>query len=169
MLNLKRFDEARKKCERILETDPKDRFAYLGLAGTYMLSGRHAESIPIYRRLIEIDPNIALAWYYLGLNLLDLERFDEAAPAFARAVRLDTTHLPAHVGLARVSLRLGKYETAASEFQWIIRRLDRDKTTVLADYAMDPDGLYGEAWPALAESAIRYFNQGLHKNKPFRW
>ncbi len=152
LLNLKRFDEARKECERILETDPKDRFACLGLAGTYMLSGRHAESIPIYRRLIEVDPNIALAWYYLGLNLLDLERFDEAAPAFARAVRLDTTHLPAHVGLARVSLRLGKYETAASEFQWIIRRLDRDKTTVLADYAMDPDGLYREAWPALAES-----------------
>ncbi len=151
LFHARRFDESRAQYERILETDPANTLATLAIATAYAYSNRRAEAIPIYRRVIESDPKSVAARYNLGFSLLALGRTEEAATAFEGAVTVDPAYFPAHIGLALTSLRLGKHEKAVAEFQWVLQRLDRDKT-VASDYGVDMETVYRDVWRGLAQS-----------------
>ena len=151
LFHARRFDESRAQYERILETDPANTLATLAIATAYAYSNRRAEAIPVYRRVIESDPKSVAARYNLGFSLLALGRTEEAATAFEGAVTVDPAYFPGHIGLALTSLRLGKHEKAVAEFQWVLQRLDRDKT-VASDYGVDMETVYRDVWRGLAQS-----------------
>ena len=119
--------------ETVLERDPNQLYALLGLADGLILKVAReqsqnrtediARSAAFLVRAREQAPNMAMVAFDEGmLNKLQ-GRFEQASVDFERAFRLDRTHWNAAAQAAHVKIFLGRFEEAYTEMEAATRNL----------------------------------------------
>ncbi|MEI2422828.1 tetratricopeptide repeat protein, partial [Arthrospira platensis SPKY2] len=73
-----RYREAEEIWRRVLQIEPNNSWAYVGLGIALYHQGKLPEAMDAYRRAIALDPNYAAAYYNLGIALADQGKLPEA-------------------------------------------------------------------------------------------
>jgi serine/threonine protein kinase/tetratricopeptide (TPR) repeat protein len=125
---LKRYSEARAKCERFLERDSVLAEVFNDLASIYEDEGKLAQAEGAYRASAVLDRKQPTALYNLGLLLNKSRRHDEAARAFRAAIVIEPNLASFHCDLA-VALELsGKKEESLKEARTALALCDKDRS-----------------------------------------
>ena len=127
------FDEARAAFDRVLQHDPANAEAKLGIAGALYLSGNISEAVVRTEALVKAKPSFAEAWILLarlalaeGDQTLAAEYYQNALglnpnmrnPVLDRDIRIESPTTPADVPVAESDARESSVELDgdASEF-----------------------------------------------------
>ena len=127
------FDEARAAFDRVLQYDPANAEAKLGIAGALYLSGNISEAVVRTEALVKAKPSFAEAWILLarlalaeGDQTLAAEYYQNALglnpnmrnPVLDRDIRIESPTTPADVPVAESDARESSVELDgdASEF-----------------------------------------------------
>jgi Flp pilus assembly protein TadD len=101
----------------MLEENPRDPAAHIGLADALYQQQRYAEALVEYEATLRLQPNNIKTLISLG-KVYEIKRRDaDAEGVFARAVQLQPRNDVAQGLLAWVSLRRGKVNQAASAIE----------------------------------------------------
>ena len=119
----KRFADALATLERALADEP-GRFDLLWLqAGVTGWSGRHHESVALYRKLMAAHPDRARDLRTdLADELADADRLDQALSEFARAQAEDSSNTRARLGYARTLNWSGRHREAARAYRQLLAK-----------------------------------------------
>ena len=112
----KRFSEAEKLAEAIIEQFPEHQFAWKVMSSVLNQIGRENESLTFIQKSIELEPEDAGARYNLGNTLLKLGRLEEAKASYTQAIKLDATFFEAHNNLGNTLKELGRLEEAKASY-----------------------------------------------------
>jgi len=114
-LGLQKFDDAIMGFTKALELNPNYPEARFSLANAYFLSGKHAESIPMYEVVVAATPQEYRAWYNKGEAHLKLNQIDKALVCFEHVKHLEEQlpHLP--IRLAACYEKMGQLPKAKLE------------------------------------------------------
>src|SRR5260370_4426379 len=100
------------KCERDIELNPKDAFAYLEKSRALSSLRQYQEALTADERAIELDPDIAYAYNMRSFDLWQLKRYEEALVAVERAIELDPNIAFAYFNKCFSLVGLKRYEEA---------------------------------------------------------
>lgn len=114
---------AREQYQRVLQADPTNRSAAMGMAATYLEDGDYAEAVARYRAILREEPSrrtaqVGMAWASLGAG-----NADEAVRWFELALSQDRSDGNTWVGLGDARARLGDEAGAREAYN---RALDLD-------------------------------------------
>jgi tetratricopeptide (TPR) repeat protein/TolB-like protein len=101
----------------VLETDPENSDAYLGLGTSYDSLGRTAEAEQAFRHAIEIRPACWSCYNLLGIFLNKHSRFGEAADAWRKVTELAPDNVWGYMNVGDTYLSIGKFELAGQYFR----------------------------------------------------
>lgn len=92
---------------RVLELDPRNGDAQLGLARILATFGQADRAIGLIRQMLEIDPLNSSGYYSLAIYLSTLNRLDQAEQAIRRAIDLQPGRVFLHFVLTGIEIRRG--------------------------------------------------------------
>ncbi|QIZ71914.1 serine protease [Oxynema aestuarii] len=164
----RRYEEAERTWRRILEIDPNNADAYIGLGIALRNQGKLEEAISAYGRAIELNPQYADAYVGLGLALYNQGKLEEAISAYGRAIELNPQYADAYIGLGIALKDQGKLEEAISAYGRAIELNPQDAIAYIGlGIALRNQGkleeaisAYGRAIELNPQSAIAYNNLG---------
>ncbi|HYM44090.1 MAG TPA: sulfotransferase [Steroidobacteraceae bacterium] len=107
--------------EEVLQADPRNAAAYVGLGGALFRQGRLQEAEAEVRRALAIKPNYPEAHSNLGTVLQAHARYLEAEQSYRRALKLKPVFLDARLNLGIVLSLLGRYREAQDSFEKVLR------------------------------------------------
>lgn len=123
----RRLSEAEDAYGKILEADPTQRSAAVGMGAVYFLSKRYAEAIDLLEPLAARWPDDVDVAYQLGMNLYREGRQDQALPLLSRAAAEDR-HFDAMWVLALHHYRRAEWEAGLAYAEHYTRvRPDDDR------------------------------------------
>ncbi len=125
----RRYAEARTLYERVLEAEPWNRAALLGLGGLALRSARHEEGLAHARRALQLDTYDPEANFLAGNLYHALGRHADAYDAFGWAARSVAFRAAARVRLAELALDAGDLAEARRHAGLA---LDHDRVSVPA-------------------------------------
>lgn len=108
--------------QRMLERDPQNAEALLGLGLVALASGQIAEAVRMAQAGVAVAPQMGPAWVTLGQTLKASGRFDEAEQAYLQAIRMDGMDVLARMGMGELRLAQNRPEEAITEFELALRR-----------------------------------------------
>jgi serine/threonine protein kinase/tetratricopeptide (TPR) repeat protein/TolB-like protein len=103
--------------ERVLELDPQNLDAYLGLGNTYDALGRTSDAEQAFRHAIEIRPSCWNCFNELGAFLNEHARYKEAAEAWRKVTELTPDNVWGYMNVGVVYFNIGQFEMAESYFR----------------------------------------------------
>lgn len=74
--------------DKIIQTNPKDAYAWYMKGGVLLDSKRYEESIAALNESIKLDPYFCNPWDTIGDDFYNLKKYDNALEAFERAIEL---------------------------------------------------------------------------------
>jgi tetratricopeptide (TPR) repeat protein len=74
--------------DNILETNPKDAWAWFDKGWVLYDSGRYDESMNAYNESIKLDPYFSAAWFEQGNDFYSLKKYDSALEAYEKAIQI---------------------------------------------------------------------------------
>lgn len=74
--------------DKILETNPKDAWAWFDKGWVLYDSGRYDESMNAYNESIKLDPYFSAAWFEQGNDFYMLKKYDSALEAYEKAIQI---------------------------------------------------------------------------------
>ncbi len=104
--------QAEGACDAALKLDPSLREVSAALAHLYVVSGRSAQAVALYREAIRADPDNADGYMGLGEALEGERQAAEAESAYRRAVDAEPTYPGAQTALGTFLLRHGRAAAA---------------------------------------------------------
>jgi tetratricopeptide (TPR) repeat protein len=113
-----RLDEARSRCEELLQEVPPSFEALSLLALIAAQQGDFARALVSYDRIIGLKQDSADAYSNRGASFAALNRPNEALSDFDQAIAISPDHVEAHVGRAITWLSLGDFARGWREFEW---------------------------------------------------
>ncbi|MEH2250613.1 tetratricopeptide repeat protein [Nostoc sp.] len=119
--NASNYSEAEAIWRRVLQLDPKNASAYVGLGNVLGSQGKYDEALAAFQKAIQLDPKYARAYGGLGSALGSQGKYDEALAAFQKAIQLDPKNAYAYDGLGSVLGSQGKHNEAIAAFQKAIQ------------------------------------------------
>lgn len=143
---------ARARLEKILEKDPSNVPALIGLGELEYRAKHLEEAEKILRRATLAQPQSAPAWLALGVVTCDAGKLDAALAALSQAVWLEPKNAKAHNYLGVTVGRKGWRDGAEAELQ---RALELDES--LADAHFNLAVVYLQENPPLVELARRHY------------
>jgi tetratricopeptide (TPR) repeat protein len=149
-----RFEEADRKVQKILESDPENFLATHYLGETLFELGRDREAIQAYRQAIERGHETPYHHFRLGLLHERLGEYSSAAQEFGRAVELSPAAAVEVLERARDLLRQEKLEGALGYLEMLKERGSRGPALAL---------MLASAWGQKGETekALRAIEDGL--------
>jgi Flp pilus assembly protein TadD len=117
------YKEAEKCYQESLQSNPKNRSAYLALAGLMWSTGRQNETLDLLDNAVRFLPSDALLHYMYGGLLLESERdlsperVEKSASLLKRALVLNPPYANTHYALGKLYLKKGEEEEARSSFE----------------------------------------------------
>lgn len=134
LIQQKKYSEAAKVFENLVEIDPKYKDAYTNLSHMYLELGRYEDAANAARKEIANYPGSAMAYNNLGFALTQLGKYDQAIPELKRAISLNVSNTKAHVNLRPEStstifvlatsyLDSGNREAAIAKYN-VLKKLD---------------------------------------------
>jgi eukaryotic-like serine/threonine-protein kinase len=103
--------------QRVLELDPQNVDAYLGLGTTYQVSGRADDAERSFRHAIEIRPGCWSCFNLFGAFLNENARYVEAAQAWEQVTELTPDNVWGYLNVGAVYFNLGQFEKANDYFR----------------------------------------------------
>jgi len=164
-----RYEEAERTWRRLLQIEPNNAGAYVGLGLALERQGKLDEAVAAYERAIDLNPDYAGAYVGIGLALSDQGKLDEAVAAYERAIDFNPDDAIAHYNLGNALYNQGKLDEAVAAFQ---RAIDLNPEDAIAHYnlgvALSDQGKLDEAVAAFQraidlnpEFAIAHYNLGV--------
>ncbi|HWZ79784.1 MAG TPA: protein kinase [Candidatus Sulfotelmatobacter sp.] len=101
----------------VLEIDPENLNAYLGLGDTYDSLGRIAEGEQMFRRAIGLRPSCWNCYNLLGAFLNKHSRYSEAAEAWRKVTELVPDNVWGYMNVGDAYFNMGQFEVAGKYFQ----------------------------------------------------
>lgn len=89
LLREKSYDEAAQRFESVLEIEPKNSYALVGLGDIARRRGRHQDAVEYYQRCIEHDPHNAFALFGLADSYRSLRKYHDALTIWERYLEHD--------------------------------------------------------------------------------
>jgi len=89
LFEMKRFAEASKGLDRILQDSPHDVTVWLYKGSTLFKTGSYEFALQCFERATKIQPENVTAWLNAGIVLFWMERFDDALKALDAALKYD--------------------------------------------------------------------------------
>ncbi len=89
LLCLKRYDQAIKHCDELLETDPNDTKALEQKAFSFDYTYEYQKALECYDRMLEINPKNGITMYNKSISLSHMRRTEEALEMLDRAVSFE--------------------------------------------------------------------------------
>lgn len=111
----KRYEQAIKNGEHILELDSKQPDINYLLATAHMHKGETAKADQYYRQQIEENPNLE-SYYNVGVILSLKNRYQEAIHYFLEALIYNPDYVDAHLNLASIYMKRQEYEKARNHY-----------------------------------------------------
>jgi tetratricopeptide (TPR) repeat protein len=111
------FPTAVSTFHQLLESDPQNSDAYLGLGKSYDSLGRTAEAEQAFRHAIEIRPACWSCYNVLGIFLNKHSRYGEAAEAWRRVTELAPDNVWGYMNVGDIYFNTGQFETAETYFR----------------------------------------------------
>jgi tetratricopeptide (TPR) repeat protein len=111
------FPAAASAFQRVLEIDPENSDAYLGLGNTYDLLGRTVEAERAFRHSIEIRPACWSCYNSLGVFLNKHSRYTEAAEAWRKVTELAPDNVWGYMNVGVAYFNTGRFEMAETYFR----------------------------------------------------
>jgi superkiller protein 3 len=137
LIRQKKYTEAAKVFEKIIEADPTKRGAHTNLSWMYLELGRYEDAANTAQKEIALYPKSSMAHNNLGFALTRLGKFEEAILELQKAVALDVHNTKAHINLGYAFSSLKRYEEAVSALEFL--------TESNPDYAQGYDSLANAA------------------------
>jgi tetratricopeptide (TPR) repeat protein len=121
--------------ERLAQSQPKNKMAYIKLAELYIAigkkdeKGKYEESLQNIEKALKLDPNLPEAYFWLGYNYKEMNMTDKAIASFSKAVALKPDYEDAYVYLGLLSEE--KKDPKASEYFTTAIRLNPKDTAAI--------------------------------------
>lgn len=132
LLESSRFSEACDVFRELLETEPSNIAAGVGLACALDQLGGTQEAARTLRGVLEFHGKRASVWFGLGFCLEKIGETDEAVAAYERAVELDAQLRNPHERLAAIHLRRGETGDAIQHYEVICASEPEDAASHLS-------------------------------------
>ena len=117
----RRYAEAQRSLDRVLELDPKSVRALFLYAASLVNQGKNRQGEEFLRRAIELEPENPRFYYHLGALQLRDNRWSEATQAFEKAVQLKPDYALPHYQLGKILLRSSRPQAAVRELETAVR------------------------------------------------
>jgi tetratricopeptide (TPR) repeat protein len=121
--------------ERLIQSQPNNKMAYIRLAELYIAmgkkdeKGKYDESLKNIDKALKIDPNLPEAYFWLGFNYKEMKMTDKAIASFRKAVELKPDYTDAYVYLGLLSEE--KKDPKAVEYLTTAIRINPKDTAAL--------------------------------------
>ncbi len=119
LLRQKKYAEAAKVFEKLIEIEPTRRGARTNLSWAYLELGRFDDAAATARKEISLYPGSSMAYNNLGFALTQLGKFEESIIEFQKAISLDFRNTKAHINLAYAFTSLNRYDDAVSTLEFL--------------------------------------------------
>lgn len=106
---------------RVLELDPRNRFAYYNLGVIRQVQGDGADAESQYRTAIQIDPDFVDALFNLAILRATGGDEEEAIELYQHIVEVDPAHAAAHLNLGFLLIESGDDELGRAELDEAVR------------------------------------------------
>ena len=160
VLDDRRFEEAARRIDDVLEIDPNHREALCHRAAAAMLLGRDAELRGLRERLLAADPTWPVLDRILGDHLSALYRFADSVAFFEAALRKDPGDVPSMHGLAKALIYTGE-GARAREVLLQAKELEQAQVDPWRNNAIAVQELLAEQYEAVENGP---FTMLLHKD-----
>jgi tetratricopeptide (TPR) repeat protein len=117
-----RLTEVALSYQLMLERDPQNAEALLGMGLVALASGQTAAAVRMARAGVEAAPEMLPAWVTLGQALKADQQAEEAEAAYTQAIRMDGMNSLARMGMGELRLAQKLPAEAAAEFGLALRR-----------------------------------------------
>lgn len=110
------WEEAKQRCEKIIELHPKYAEAYNNLAILYDQKNDYANALKNYAMAVNLQPDYVTAHQNLGLFFMKHGKFNEAIVQFNNVLQLEPDALLAHYHLGNLYLGKDKLDIAQQHY-----------------------------------------------------
>ena len=125
-------DSAEAAFVRVLNTDPHQADAHLGLGRVFLeYRDEHKRARTHFNKAIQADSNRAENYAFLGKTHLALGKRKEAMAAANRALQIDPRHAPAHLLLARLYQQKGDTRRALAHYNHYLAQGQQEEALAL--------------------------------------
>lgn len=107
-----RYSQAKMIYERVVEADPKNKKALLGLGECEKALGLNSGALKAFLSAAVLDPTDGEALFQAGKLYLETNRFDEAIQQFKRVQRLNSNFPRTHYFVGKAAFASGDFTTA---------------------------------------------------------
>ena len=167
----RRYDEAARVFERVLEQDPHNLMVALRLAVAHSVTGRPQRALELFERAREIDPGSVDLRHYLAMHHFRAGAWGDAAALFESVLAEMPDRLPALESLARIRQRQGRIDDATFLLERAVtagagagsllllgdlRMAGGDTPGATAAFEQARDALGGDAFPRFLELGVLY-------------
>ena len=108
--------------QRMLQQNPRQPEALVGICLVALASGQNEAAIKMAQTAAAEAPSMVSAWVALGQAFKAAHRSNEAETAYQQALRLEGMNALARMGLGELKLAIGQPEAAIWEFGLAVRR-----------------------------------------------
>jgi tetratricopeptide (TPR) repeat protein len=110
--NNDRFGDAQKIYEQIIEADPKNKRAYLGLGQSFQGQALFEKALKAYLKAAVLDPSDAEALWRAGLVYIDTSKYSDAVIQLQRAKSINPLFPRLNYFIGQAYFENGEYEKA---------------------------------------------------------
>jgi tetratricopeptide (TPR) repeat protein len=107
-----KFPEAQKIYSQIIDADPNNKKARMGLGECYRGMGQMDMALKEFLNAAVLDPSDADGLFHAGLVYMDLGRYKEAVTQFSRAATVNQLFPKLHYYIGRAFFQNGEYQKA---------------------------------------------------------
>ncbi len=170
LIQLGKWDECEKTCQKILSIEPSNYDGLLNLSICLTKTQREFEALKHLDQAIEINPDSHQAWTNKGNILQEMDKLTEASVCFNTALEINPQSQEALIGRGNLQNELKEYQVALEDFDATLKinpsntQAKWNKGLSLLRLGNFEEGwkLYEARWqvPGMREH-IRYFNVPL--------
>ena len=117
-----RLTEAALTYQQMLERDPQNAEALLGMGLVALASGQTEQAVRMAQAGVAVAPGMGPAWVTLGQTLRASNRLVEAEAAYMEAIRMDGMDVLARMGLGELRMAQDRSQDAMAEFGLALKR-----------------------------------------------
>lgn len=107
-----RYSQAKDIYEKVVESDPKNKKAWLGLGESEKALGLNDKALKSFLSAAVLDPTDGEALFQAGKLYLETSRYDEAIQQFKRVQRLNSNYPKTHYYIGKAAFASGDFAAA---------------------------------------------------------
>lgn len=112
-----RYPQAQAIYEQVVDADPKNKEAYLGLGDCFLAQKEMTKALKAYLSAATLDPSDAQPIFEIGKLNLELQKFDEAVKYFNKVAKINANFPRTNFYVAKANFLAGQFQTSLDEIK----------------------------------------------------